>query len=63
MSQDPKKIAEQSKGLWAEFKEFISRGSVIDLAVGMIIGAAFTAIVSSLVNDVVMPLILSLIHI
>ena len=57
MSQDPKKIAEQSKGLWAEFKEFISRGSVIDLAVGMIIGAAFTAIVSSLVNDVVMPLI------
>lgn len=57
MSQDPKKIAEKSQGLWAEFKEFISRGSVIDLAVGMIIGAAFTAIVSSLVNDVVMPLI------
>ena len=40
-----------------EFKEFISRGSVMDLAVGMIIGAAFTAIVSSLVNDVIMPLI------
>ncbi|MCI0449142.1 MAG: large-conductance mechanosensitive channel protein MscL [Chlorobi bacterium] len=38
-----------------EFKEFISRGSVIDLAVGIIIGAAFGKIVSSLVNDVLMP--------
>jgi large conductance mechanosensitive channel len=38
-----------------EFKEFISRGSVIDLAVGIIIGAAFTAIVNSLVNDIIMP--------
>ena len=41
----------------SEFKEFISRGSVIDLAVGLIMGSAFTAIVSSLVNDIVMPLI------
>lgn len=40
-----------------EFKEFISRGSVMDLAVGIIIGAAFTAIVSSLVNDIITPLI------
>lgn len=39
----------------AEFKEFISRGNVIDLAVGVIIGAAFTAIVNSLVNDILMP--------
>jgi large conductance mechanosensitive channel len=38
-----------------EFKEFISRGSVVDLAVGVIIGAAFTAIVNSLVNDILMP--------
>jgi large conductance mechanosensitive channel len=38
-----------------EFREFIARGNVIDLAVGIIIGAAFTAIVNSLVNDVVMP--------
>jgi large conductance mechanosensitive channel len=38
-----------------EFKEFISRGNVVDLAVGVIIGAAFTAIVNSLVNDVIMP--------
>lgn len=40
-----------------EFKEFISRGSVIDLAVGVIMGTAFTAIVTSLVNDLVMPVI------
>jgi large conductance mechanosensitive channel len=38
-----------------EFREFISRGSVIDLAVGIIIGAAFTGVVTSLVNDIIMP--------
>lgn len=38
-----------------EFREFIMRGNVIDLAVGIIIGAAFTAIVNSLVNDLIMP--------
>lgn len=47
----------KSKGFIAEFKEFISRGNVLDLAVGVIIGGAFTAIVTSLVNDVVMPVI------
>ena len=40
-----------------EFKDFIAKGSVMDLAVGIIIGAAFTAIVSSLVNDLIQPLI------
>lgn len=40
-----------------EFKEFISRGNVIDMAVGIIMGTAFTAIVNSLVNQVVMPFI------
>jgi large conductance mechanosensitive channel len=40
-----------------EFRDFINRGSVIDLAVGIIIGAAFTAIVNSLVNDLIMPII------
>ncbi len=40
-----------------EFKEFISRGNVIDLAVGVIIGGAFGKIVTSLVTDVIMPLI------
>lgn len=47
----------KAKGIVAEFKEFISRGNVVDLAVGMIIGSAFTAIVNSLVNDLVMPLV------
>ena len=43
-----------------EFKEFISRGSVIDLAVGIVVGTAFTAIVTSLVNDILMPLIVAI---
>ena len=38
-----------------EFKEFVMRGNVLDLAVGVIIGAAFSAIVKSLVNDILMP--------
>ena len=40
-----------------EFKAFISKGNVLDLAIGVIIGAAFGKIVSSLVNDVIMPII------
>ena len=44
--------------LLREFKEFINKGNVIDLAVAVIIGAAFAAIVSSLVDDVITPLIL-----
>ena len=40
-----------------EFKEFISRGNVMDMAVGIIIGGAFTTIVSSLVNDIINPLL------
>ena len=41
----------------SEFKQFIMRGNVIDMAVGVIIGGAFNSIVSSLVNDVVMPVV------
>ncbi len=40
-----------------EFRDFINRGNVIDLAVAVIIGAAFTAIVNSLVNDIIMPIV------
>lgn len=47
----------KKKGFWAEFKEFAYRGNVVDMAVGVIIGAAFKAIVDSLVKDVVMPFI------
>jgi large conductance mechanosensitive channel len=42
-------------GMLEEFKKFAMRGNVIDLAVGIIIGAAFTSIVNSLVNDILMP--------
>ena len=48
---------EKKKGFIAEFKEFISRGNVVDLAVGVIMGSSFTAIVTSLVNDIIMPII------
>ena len=40
-----------------EFKEFIDRGNVLDLAVGVAVGGSFTAIVTSLVNDIIMPLV------
>ena len=40
-----------------EFKNFISRGNVIDLAVGVVMGSAFSAIVTSLVNDIIMPFV------
>ncbi|MEK6573301.1 MAG: large conductance mechanosensitive channel protein MscL [Chloroflexota bacterium] len=43
--------------MWKEFREFVMRGNVLDLAVGVIIGGAFGKIVGSLVNDILMPLI------
>ena len=45
------------KKILKEFKEFISKGNVIDMAVGVVIGSAFSKIVTSLVNDIIMPLI------
>lgn len=45
------------KKFMKEFKEFISRGNVMDMAVGIIIGGAFTSIVSSLVEDIINPLL------
>ena len=48
---------EKKKGIAAEFKEFITRGNVMDMAVGIIMGSAFTAIIKSLVDDVLMPII------
>jgi large conductance mechanosensitive channel len=47
----------KDKGIIAEFKQFIMRGNVVDLAVGVIIGGAFQSIVKSFVNDIIMPLI------
>ena len=42
---------------WKDFKAFISRGNIVDLAVAVVVGAAFTAIVNSVVNDIIKPLI------
>lgn len=50
-------MADKKKSVIAEFQEFISRGNVMDLAVGVIIGGAFTSIVNSLVSDVINPVI------
>jgi large conductance mechanosensitive channel len=47
----------EEKAMLAEFKKFIMRGNVLDLAVGVIIGAAFGKIVASLVSDILMPVI------
>ena len=51
------KEMKKGSGFVKEFKEFISRGNVIDLAVGVIVGSSFTAIVNSLVNNIITPLI------
>lgn len=50
-------MAEKTTGLVAEFKKFISRGNVMDMAVGVIVGGAFKAIADSLVNDIIMPIV------
>ena len=65
--QERKKQKKESKGLkefqgkfnsfFADFKKFISKGNIIDLSVAVVIGAAFNKITSSLVNDIIMPLI------
>lgn len=56
MKKDKKIIKGISNGL-TEFKTFISKGNVVDMAIGVIIGGAFGKIVTSLVNDILMPLI------
>lgn len=48
---------DQKKGFIAEFKEFIMRGNVMDLAVGVVVGGAFTAIVNALVECIINPII------
>ncbi len=54
---EKKSVKEKGGGLIKEFKDFIARGNVIDLAVGVVIGSAFGKIVSSLVDNILMPLI------
>lgn len=43
------------RGIWQEFRTFVARGSVFDLAVGIVIGAAFSTVVNSFVKDILMP--------
>ena len=50
-------MEEYMKKFWSEFKAFISKGNVLDLAVGVVVGGAFGKITTSLVNDIIMPLI------
>ena len=54
---EKKEVKEKSKGFIKEFGEFIKKGNVVDMAVGVVIGGAFSAIVTSLVNDIIMPVI------
>lgn len=49
------------KGFFGEFKKFISRGNVMDMAIGVIIGGAFKGIIDSLVKDIIMPVISKLV--
>ena len=55
MMPEPKAVVANSSKILKEFQEFISRGNVVDLAVGVIMGAAFGKIVTALVNDIIMP--------
>lgn len=50
-------MKEKMKGLWTEFKKFISRGNVVDMAIGVVIGTAFTAIVNAVTKGILMPLV------
>ncbi len=55
MIPDPKSVVNSSANVLKEFKDFISRGNVVDLAIGLIMGAAFGKIVTALVSDIIMP--------
>ena len=50
-------MANKASGFFAEFKTFIARGNVMDMAVGVIIGGAFSNISTSLINDIIMPIL------
>ncbi len=54
---EKEEVMKKGKKVFSEFKEFISKGNVVDLAVGVIIGSAFGKIVTSMVEDILMPII------
>lgn len=55
IKENIREIDRKSRGFMGEFRKFIARGNVMDMAVGVIIGAAFKSIVDSLTNDILMP--------
>ena len=59
MSKDERisKLKDKGKGFFSEFKDFVMRGNVMDMAIGVIIGGAFSGIVTALTNDFINPLI------
>lgn len=57
MSKEKSGLEKKLSGTMSEFKKFILKGNIIDMAVGVIIGGAFSKIVTSLVNDILMPLL------
>jgi large conductance mechanosensitive channel len=61
VKNDIKGVGKKGAGFLKEFGEFISQGNVIDMAVGVIIGAAFKSVIDSLVNNVIMPFVTGLI--
>lgn len=54
---EPKKIKETASGFWAEFRSFAVKGNALELAFAVIVGNAFSAIVNSLVGDIITPLL------
>lgn len=50
-------MAKKKSTFWSDFKDFISKGNVVDMAVGVVIGGAFKDIVNALVNNIIMPLV------
>ena len=57
LTKEERKALKKKTGIIAEFKKFINKGNVVDMAVGVVIATAFSKITTSLVNDVIMPLI------
>lgn len=57
LTKEERKALKKKTGIIAEFKKFINKGNVVDMAVGVVIATAFSKITSSLVNDIIMPLI------
>ena len=57
LEKESKKLAKKNLSIIEEFKDFALRGSVVDMAVGVVIGAAFSAITNTLVNNIILPLV------